>query len=66
MSIDDMEQDLLADYRELHDRLSHMIEGGRLREGCIPNDYRWLVETLTQLAADGDKLTRALEAEGGL
>ena len=36
-------------YEELHDRLSDMIEGGRLTEGDIPDDYRWLVESLSFL-----------------
>jgi hypothetical protein len=43
---------LLAGYKRLHDGLSDMIEGGRLREEHIPDDYKWLVETLAQLGAD--------------
>lgn len=39
---------LLAHYRRLHDGLSDMIEGGRLTEADIPDDYHWLVEMLAQ------------------
>jgi hypothetical protein len=28
-----------------------MIESGRLSEAAIPDDYRWLVETLSGIAA---------------
>lgn len=38
-------------YRRLADGLSDMIEGGRLTEGDIPDDYRWLVEHLAAIAA---------------
>lgn len=41
--------DLLNPYFELHDMLSDMIEGGRLTEGDIPDDYAALVEQLEQL-----------------
>lgn len=43
---------LLDGYKRLHDGLSDMIEGGRLREEHIPDDYKWLVEALAQLGAD--------------
>ena len=33
-------------YGRLHDGLSDMIEGGRLTEADIPNDYHWLVKQL--------------------
>ena len=36
-------------YAKLHDGLSDMIEGGRLSEADIPDDYRWLVESLAYL-----------------
>ena len=35
----------------LHDGLSDMIEGGRLTEAAIPDDYRWLVDSLAALTA---------------
>lgn len=38
-------------YSKLHDGLSDMIEGGRLAEADIPDDYRWLVNMLAELAA---------------
>ena len=64
MSIDNMEQDLLAGYRELHDSLSEMIEGGRLVPAAgIPDDFRRLVGTLASLAGEGDALDRALAEE---
>lgn len=62
-SIDDMEQDLLASYRSFHDGLSDMIEDGRLTAADIPDDYKWLVDSLAALVSEGDKLDRALEAE---
>ena len=37
-------------YARLHDGLSDMVEGGRLRESDVPDDYRWLVEALARLA----------------
>ena len=46
-----MSTELLALYRKLHDGLSDMVEGGRLTEEHIPDDYRWLVESLAKLAA---------------
>lgn len=42
--------DLLNDYLSLHDGLSDMIENGRLRQEHIPDDYKWLVESLSKLA----------------
>lgn len=38
-------------YAKLHDGLSDMIEDGRLTESDIPDDYRWLVDSLEELAA---------------
>ena len=46
--------DLLNAYFELHDMLSDMIEGGRLTEGDIPDDYAALVERLEQCNARYD------------
>ena len=40
-------RDQLRHYGFLHDGLSDMIEGGRLREEDIPEDYQWLVRMLT-------------------
>jgi len=37
-------------YHCLHDGLSDMIENGRLTESDIPDDYKWLVESLAALA----------------
>lgn len=37
-------------YAELHDGLSDMIESGRLTAADIPDDYKWLVESLAYLA----------------
>lgn len=36
-------------YQKLHDGLSDMIEGGRLTEADIPDDYQWLIESLENL-----------------
>ena len=40
----------LSGYRALHDGLSDMIEGGRLTEGMIPDDYQWLGRALARNA----------------
>lgn len=64
MTIDDMEQDLLAAYRALHDGLSDMIDEGHLKEADIPDDYRWLVDMLVELCDLNARLDDALEAEG--
>jgi hypothetical protein len=45
-------EDILRDYGKLHDGLSDMIESGRLTEAHIPDDYQWLVATLTKLGAE--------------
>lgn len=42
---------LLPCYRRLHDGLSNMVEGGRLDEGQIPDDFRWLKAALARLAS---------------
>lgn len=42
----------LAAYEALHDGLSDMIEGGRLTESHIPDDYEWLVESLAGIPED--------------
>lgn len=39
----------LEAYERLHDGLSDMIEGGRLTEADIPDDYRWLRESLEKI-----------------
>lgn len=41
----------LRRYRDLADGLSDMVEGGRLNEGDIPDDYEWLVTLLARIAA---------------
>lgn len=45
----DEEHEVLLAYGCLHDGLSDMIEGGRLKEADIPDDYQWLVKELTEL-----------------
>lgn len=42
--------DLLWDYQQLHDMLSDMLEGGRLKQTDIPDDYDALVRQLALLA----------------
>ena len=54
MDMQDVMDDLLNAYFKLHDRLSDMIEGGRLTEGDIPEDYAALVEQLEQCNARYD------------
>jgi predicted RNA-binding Zn-ribbon protein involved in translation (DUF1610 family) len=34
-------------YGDLHDGLSDMVEGGRLTEAKVPDDYRWVVDSLS-------------------
>ena len=48
--------DLLNAYFELHDMLSDMIEGGRLTECGIPDDYSALVDQLEQCNVYYDEL----------
>lgn len=52
--LNDLVDDLLNAYFKLHDRLSDMIEAGRLTEGDIPEDYAALVERLEQCNARYD------------
>lgn len=42
--------DVMTLYRKLADGLSDMVEGSRLSEADIPDDYQWLVETLAAIA----------------
>ena len=65
MGIDDMEQDLLNGYREFHDLLSKTIEEGGVDIVAL-SDYTAIVEALADLAAEGDRLNKALEEESGL
>lgn len=44
------ESPLTKQYRLLADGLSDMVESGRLTNADIPDDYRWLVESLAPLA----------------
>jgi hypothetical protein len=44
----DQQAEELVLYHKLHDGLSDMIEGGRLREADIPVDYLWLVKLLAE------------------
>lgn len=41
--------ELLLAYADLHDGLVDMVQGGRLREGDIPEDYQWLVLMLERI-----------------
>lgn len=41
---------VVAGYDRLHDLLSDLIEGGRLKEADIPDDYQAIVEQLALLA----------------
>lgn len=43
-------RDKLRLYRRLADGLSDMVEDSRLAESDIPDDYQWLVESLSQIA----------------
>lgn len=36
----------LVHYYRLHDGLSEAIESGRLTEGVLPDDYKWLCHML--------------------
>ena len=47
-------------YGRLHDGLSDMIEGGRLTEADIPDDYQWLVKQLAGPANLADEHARRL------
>ena len=40
----------LAEYQKLHDMLSDAIEGGRLSEADIPDDYQALVDQLARVS----------------
>jgi hypothetical protein len=44
-------EEAVREYSKLHDGLSDMVEGGRLKGASIPDDYQWLVVTLNALAA---------------
>ncbi len=57
----DAEQDALAEYQRLHDGLSDMIEGGRLSEADIPDDYQWLVEILGRLVRLNHEILLSIE-----
>jgi hypothetical protein len=47
---------VLQMYARFHDKLSEMIENGRLKEADIPDDYKWLANTLAALAAEVDQV----------
>lgn len=47
-----MPEEAVPLYRELADGLSDMVEGGRLGEGEIPEDFAWLVGLLANIAAE--------------
>ena len=51
--------EVLRQYALLHDGLSDMIEGGRLKESDVPDDYKWLVESLAKVAPKVDRLLPA-------
>jgi hypothetical protein len=52
-------------YRKLHNGLSDMIEDGRLKEADIPDDYKWLVESLAHLAFLDPEPDAAVPADPG-
>lgn len=58
----------LQRYHALHDRLSDMIEDGRLKKADFPDDYDFLVESLADLSGlESDSNPRVLIfCEGGL
>lgn len=51
MPDDELEQAIraLKAYHRFHDQLSEIVESGRLTEAALPDDYRWLVESLERL-----------------
>ena len=53
-------------YGALHDGLSDMVEGGRLRQEDIPDDFKWLVKMLSKdcIAADGKTGAAIAKAKG--
>ncbi len=70
---------LLKAYQRLHDGISDMVESGRLTPSDIPEDYQWLVESLSELTAldadynasrdlrrDALKVAHNVEVNGGL
>lgn len=48
-------------YGQLHDGLSDMIEGGRLEECDIPDDYQWLVRQLVFCCSVEQKFIKATQ-----
>src|ERR1017187_1356209 len=44
------EDSLLGKYQKLHAGLVDMVNNGRLKPADVPNDFRWLVDSLTGLA----------------
>jgi len=64
---DQLPLDTITLYRRLADGLSDMIEGDRLTESAIPDDYRWLADQLAAIAAadPGDtELPAHMRADG--
>jgi hypothetical protein len=58
---------VLAKYRALHDGISDMIEGGRLKPSDIPDDYQWLLTRMADLAAaDQGNVTQDFRDVDGL
>lgn len=51
-------QAMIKAYGRLHDGLSDMIEGGRLTEADIPDDYHWLVQQLAGSTALANEQAR--------
>lgn len=56
---------MVESYGRLHDGLSDMLGDGegsrRLSEEMIPEDYSWLVETLSDLAPVSDEATQIVK-----
>lgn len=63
-----MNKNALQRYHALHDRISEMIEDGRLKKSDVPQDYEFLVESLAALSgSESGRLPRVLIfCEGGL
>jgi len=61
-------KNILQRYHALHDRLSDMIEDGRLKKSDFPDDYDFLVESLAQLSGEGSECSPRvlIFCEGGL
>lgn len=55
-----MINELLEAYFDLHDMLSDMIEGGRLTEADIPDDYQALLEQIDRCNKAYDEYSKEM------